>query len=132
MIKVLNAAFICESFVWSSGGAWCCKFDNRSLVWQGSHHQPGTGMRRGPLFVKPPPKVQRVLHSEAYLRYIEGKPSPYYMLFSDSLPALVALATWTYYQCGIPIASHLFHSIELPLEKSILCNYCFHRRHFIE
>lgn len=39
---------------------------------QGAHHQPGTGMRRGPLFVKPPPKVQRVLHSEAYLRYIEG------------------------------------------------------------
>lgn len=25
-----------------------------------------------PLFVAPPPKTQRVLHSEAYLKYIEG------------------------------------------------------------
>nr|CAB3264682.1 protein polybromo-1 [Phallusia mammillata] len=29
-------------------------------------------LRRGALFVKPPPKAQRVMHSEAYLRYIEG------------------------------------------------------------
>ncbi|CAK8698479.1 unnamed protein product [Clavelina lepadiformis] len=29
-------------------------------------------MKRGALFVKPPPKAQRVMHSEAYLRYIEG------------------------------------------------------------
>ncbi|XP_056129440.1 polybromo 1, like [Lampris incognitus] len=34
---------------------------------QPSHVQPTT-----PLFVAPPPKTQRVLHSEAYLKYIEG------------------------------------------------------------
>ncbi|XP_076013006.1 polybromo 1, like isoform X2 [Genypterus blacodes] len=34
---------------------------------QPSHLQPGT-----PMFVAPPPKTQRVLHSEAYLKYIEG------------------------------------------------------------
>lgn len=32
-----------------------------------SHTQPTT-----PMFVAPPPKTQRVLHSEAYLKYIEG------------------------------------------------------------
>lgn len=32
-----------------------------------AHHQPGT-----PMFVAPPPKPQRLLHSEAYLKYIEG------------------------------------------------------------
>ncbi|XP_077948140.1 protein polybromo-1 isoform X2 [Gasterosteus aculeatus] len=32
-----------------------------------SHLQPTT-----PMFVAPPPKTQRVLHSEAYLKYIEG------------------------------------------------------------
>ncbi|KAM6981128.1 polybromo 1, like [Aplochiton taeniatus] len=34
---------------------------------QPSHLQPST-----PIFVGPPPKTQRVLHSEAYLKYIEG------------------------------------------------------------
>uniref|UniRef100_A0A4W5LTY2 Protein polybromo-1 n=1 Tax=Hucho hucho TaxID=62062 RepID=A0A4W5LTY2_9TELE len=34
---------------------------------QPSHTQPMT-----PMFVAPPPKTQRVLHSEAYLKYIEG------------------------------------------------------------
>lgn len=34
---------------------------------QPSHLQPST-----PMFVAPPPKTQRVLHSEAYLKYIEG------------------------------------------------------------
>ncbi|XP_078104799.1 polybromo 1, like isoform X5 [Sander vitreus] len=34
---------------------------------QPSHQQPTT-----PMFVAPPPKTQRVLHSEAYLKYIEG------------------------------------------------------------
>ncbi|KAI3370004.1 hypothetical protein L3Q82_024808, partial [Scortum barcoo] len=34
---------------------------------QPSHMQPTT-----PMFVAPPPKTQRVLHSEAYLKYIEG------------------------------------------------------------
>ncbi|KAM9409587.1 polybromo 1, like [Pholidichthys leucotaenia] len=34
---------------------------------QPSHLQPTT-----PMFVTPPPKTQRVLHSEAYLKYIEG------------------------------------------------------------
>ncbi|XP_041743789.2 polybromo 1, like isoform X4 [Coregonus clupeaformis] len=34
---------------------------------QPSHLQPMT-----PMFVAPPPKTQRVLHSEAYLKYIEG------------------------------------------------------------
>uniref|UniRef100_A0A8C6Q7Q7 Protein polybromo-1 n=1 Tax=Nothobranchius furzeri TaxID=105023 RepID=A0A8C6Q7Q7_NOTFU len=34
---------------------------------QPSHLQPTT-----PMFVGPPPKTQRVLHSEAYLKYIEG------------------------------------------------------------
>uniref|UniRef100_F6Y9A9 HMG box domain-containing protein n=4 Tax=Ciona intestinalis TaxID=7719 RepID=F6Y9A9_CIOIN len=29
-------------------------------------------VKRGPLFLQPPPKAQRVMHSEAYLRYIEG------------------------------------------------------------
>lgn len=32
-----------------------------------AHQQPGT-----PMFVAPPPKPQRLLHSEAYLKYIEG------------------------------------------------------------
>ena len=30
------------------------------------------GQPASPLFVAPPPKTQRVLHSEAYLKYIEG------------------------------------------------------------
>lgn len=34
---------------------------------QPSHLQPTT-----PMFVAPPPKTQRLLHSEAYLKYIEG------------------------------------------------------------
>lgn len=34
---------------------------------QAALHQPST-----PLFVSPPAKSQRLLHSEAYLRYIEG------------------------------------------------------------
>ena len=34
---------------------------------QPSHMQPTT-----PMFVAPPPKTQRLLHSEAYLKYIEG------------------------------------------------------------
>ncbi|XP_034022274.1 polybromo 1, like isoform X2 [Thalassophryne amazonica] len=34
---------------------------------QPSHLQPSA-----PMFVAPPPKMQRVLHSEAYLKYIEG------------------------------------------------------------
>lgn len=32
-----------------------------------AHQQPST-----PMFVAPPPKPQRLLHSEAYLKYIEG------------------------------------------------------------
>lgn len=34
---------------------------------QPAHQQPST-----PMFVSPPAKSQRLLHSEAYLRYIEG------------------------------------------------------------
>lgn len=45
---------------------------NASADQAGYSQQPSGGLRRGPLFVKPPPKVQRVLHSEAYLRYIDG------------------------------------------------------------
>nr|XP_039251471.1 protein polybromo-1-like isoform X2 [Styela clava] len=45
---------------------------NATTDQNGYSQQPGSGMRRGPLFVKPPPKVQRVLHSEAYLRYIDS------------------------------------------------------------
>ncbi|XP_060898960.1 polybromo 1, like [Labrus mixtus] len=33
---------------------------------------PGQGQPTSPMFVAPPPKTQRVLHSEAYLKYIEG------------------------------------------------------------
>uniref|UniRef100_H2ZED9 Polybromo 1 n=1 Tax=Ciona savignyi TaxID=51511 RepID=H2ZED9_CIOSA len=29
-------------------------------------------VKRGPLFLQPPPKAQRIMHSEAYLKYIEG------------------------------------------------------------
>lgn len=34
--------------------------------------QPGQQLPTPPIFVAPPPKPQRVLHSEAYLKYIEG------------------------------------------------------------
>ncbi|KAM9758919.1 polybromo 1, like isoform 8-T8 [Menidia menidia] len=42
-------------------------FIQQAQVGQPSHLQPTT-----PMFVAPPPKTQRVLHSEAYLKYIEG------------------------------------------------------------
>ncbi|XP_016334524.1 protein polybromo-1-like isoform X2 [Sinocyclocheilus anshuiensis] len=34
--------------------------------------QPGQQQPAPPIFVAPPPKPQRLLHSEAYLKYIEG------------------------------------------------------------
>lgn len=34
--------------------------------------QPGQQQLAPPIFVAPPPKPQRLLHSEAYLKYIEG------------------------------------------------------------
>lgn len=34
--------------------------------------QPGQQQPTPPIFVAPPPKPQRLLHSEAYLKYIEG------------------------------------------------------------
>lgn len=34
--------------------------------------QPGQQQPAPPMFVAPPPKPQRLLHSEAYLKYIEG------------------------------------------------------------
>lgn len=34
--------------------------------------QPGQHQPSPPIFVAPPPKPQRLLHSEAYLKYIEG------------------------------------------------------------
>ncbi|XP_030632413.1 LOW QUALITY PROTEIN: protein polybromo-1 [Chanos chanos] len=39
---------------------------------QGQVGQPALQQPSTPIFVTPPPKSQRVLHSEAYLRYIEG------------------------------------------------------------
>eukprot|EP00064_Thunnus_orientalis_P008918 superscaffoldBa00001096_g8941 len=42
-------------------------FMQQGQLGQPSHLQPTT-----PMFVAPPPKTQRVLHSEAYLKYIEG------------------------------------------------------------
>lgn len=34
--------------------------------------QPALQQPSTPIFVAPPPKPQRLLHSEAYLKYIEG------------------------------------------------------------
>ncbi|XP_033483561.1 polybromo 1, like isoform X6 [Epinephelus lanceolatus] len=42
-------------------------YPGQGQLGQPSHLQPTT-----PMFVAPPPKTQRVLHSEAYLKYIEG------------------------------------------------------------
>uniref|UniRef100_A0A8C1ABE8 Protein polybromo-1 n=1 Tax=Cyprinus carpio carpio TaxID=630221 RepID=A0A8C1ABE8_CYPCA len=42
-------------------------YPGQGQVGQPALHQPST-----PIFVAPPPKPQRLLHSEAYLRYIEG------------------------------------------------------------
>ncbi|XP_029006635.1 protein polybromo-1-like isoform X2 [Betta splendens] len=42
-------------------------YPGQGQMGQPSHLQPTT-----PMFVAPPPKTQRVLHSEAYLKYIEG------------------------------------------------------------
>ncbi|KAK2915136.1 protein polybromo-1-like isoform X2 [Channa argus] len=42
-------------------------YPGQGQLGQPSHLQPTT-----PIFVAPPPKTQRVLHSEAYLKYIEG------------------------------------------------------------
>ncbi|KAM8868716.1 protein polybromo-1-like isoform 1-T3 [Synchiropus picturatus] len=42
-------------------------YPGQGQLGQPSHMQPTT-----PMFVAPPPKTQRVLHSEAYLKYIEG------------------------------------------------------------
>lgn len=39
---------------------------------QGQVGQPSLQQPSTPIFVAPPPKPQRLLHSEAYLRYIEG------------------------------------------------------------
>lgn len=39
---------------------------------QGQLGQPGHQQPATPMFVAPPPKPQRLLHSEAYLKYIEG------------------------------------------------------------
>lgn len=39
---------------------------------QGQVGQPALQQPSTPIFVAPPPKPQRLLHSEAYLRYIEG------------------------------------------------------------
>ncbi|XP_041944368.1 protein polybromo-1 isoform X5 [Alosa sapidissima] len=39
---------------------------------QGQGGQPAVQQPTTPIFVAPPPKPQRILHSEAYLRYIEG------------------------------------------------------------
>ncbi|XP_028681002.1 LOW QUALITY PROTEIN: protein polybromo-1 [Erpetoichthys calabaricus] len=39
---------------------------------QGPPGQPALQQPSTPLFVAPPPKTQRLLHSEAYLKYIEG------------------------------------------------------------
>ncbi|TSV54868.1 Protein polybromo-1 [Bagarius yarrelli] len=39
---------------------------------QGQMGQPSLQQPSTPIFVAPPPKPQRLLHSEAYLRYIEG------------------------------------------------------------
>lgn len=39
---------------------------------QGQMGQPALQQPSTPVFVSPPAKSQRLLHSEAYLRYIEG------------------------------------------------------------
>ncbi|XP_063071885.1 protein polybromo-1 isoform X2 [Engraulis encrasicolus] len=39
---------------------------------QGQGGQPSVQQPTTPIFVAPPPRQQRILHSEAYLRYIEG------------------------------------------------------------
>lgn len=42
-------------------------YPGQSQLCQPAHQPPGA-----PLFVAPPPRPQRLLHSEAYLKYIEG------------------------------------------------------------
>lgn len=42
-------------------------YPGQSQLGQSAHQPQGT-----PMFIAPPPRPQRLLHSEAYLKYIEG------------------------------------------------------------
>ncbi|KAM9758918.1 polybromo 1, like isoform 7-T7 [Menidia menidia] len=59
--------FIQQPGMFSPGQHAPPPYPGQAQVGQPSHLQPTT-----PMFVAPPPKTQRVLHSEAYLKYIEG------------------------------------------------------------
>uniref|UniRef100_A0A4W6D6Q9 Protein polybromo-1 n=1 Tax=Lates calcarifer TaxID=8187 RepID=A0A4W6D6Q9_LATCA len=57
----------CSPGMFSPGQHAPPPYPGQGQLGQPSHLQPTT-----PMFVAPPPKTQRVLHSEAYLKYIEG------------------------------------------------------------
>ncbi|XP_030585741.1 protein polybromo-1-like isoform X5 [Archocentrus centrarchus] len=59
--------FIQQPGMFSPGQHAPPPYPGQGQLGQPSHLQPTT-----PMFVAPPPKTQRVLHSEAYLKYIEG------------------------------------------------------------
>ncbi|KAM6928404.1 polybromo 1, like [Xenentodon cancila] len=59
--------FIQQPGMFSPGQHAPPPYPGQGQLGQPSHLQPTT-----PMFVGPPPKTQRVLHSEAYLKYIEG------------------------------------------------------------
>lgn len=59
--------FIQQSGMFTPGQHAPPPYPGQGQLGQPSHLQPTT-----PMFVAPPPKTQRVLHSEAYLKYIEG------------------------------------------------------------
>ncbi|KAM7402216.1 hypothetical protein PAMP_017478 [Pampus punctatissimus] len=59
--------FMQQSGLYSPGQHAPPPYPGQGQLGQPSHLQPTT-----PMFVAPPPKTQRVLHSEAYLKYIEG------------------------------------------------------------
>ncbi|XP_078802847.1 polybromo 1, like isoform X2 [Oryzias latipes] len=59
--------FIQQPGMFSPGQHAPPPYPGQGQLGQPSHLQPTT-----PMFVAPPPKTQKVLHSEAYLKYIEG------------------------------------------------------------
>ncbi|XP_069392657.1 polybromo 1, like isoform X1 [Paralichthys olivaceus] len=62
-----SGTFMQQPGMFSPGQLAPPPYPGQGQLGQPSHLQPTT-----PMFVAPPPKTQRVLHSEAYLKYIEG------------------------------------------------------------
>lgn len=69
---LIQMGFPFQMGAYGSGQGAPPPYPGQGQLGQPAHQPPGA-----PMFVAPPPRPQRLLHSEAYLKYIEGLSADY-------------------------------------------------------